>query len=46
MSTRNLKFPINGAKKFLPKYIGPFEILKAIGPPPDSTELPALSYGV
>ena len=40
LSTRNLKFRINGTKKFLPKYIGPFKILKAIGPPPDSAELP------
>ena len=31
LSSRNLKFKVGGTKKMLPKYIGPFKIIKLIG---------------
>ena len=31
LSTRNLKLQVGGTKKFLPKYIGPFQITQLVG---------------
>ena len=40
LSTKNLTFKCGGTRKFLPRFTGPFEIEKVIGPrAPDSTKI-------
>ncbi len=40
LSTKNLKLKGSGTRKFFPKFIGPFKILKRIGPVAYELELP------
>ena len=40
LSTKNLKVKSSGTRKFLPKFIGPFKVLKRVGPVAYELELP------